>query len=77
MPPSSKYKERKVRTIKPVAVLDVDELDRIITCITMLMGKEKETAQTKLQINHNAKKIQGELKTYRRALTEYYKIKTD
>jgi len=69
-----KYKERKVRTIKPVAVLDIDELDRIITSFTMLMSKERETEQTRLKINHNAKKIQSELKTYRRALTEYYKI---
>jgi hypothetical protein len=77
MPPITKKapkRERKLKTVKPVAVLDIDELDKIITAFSMLMNKENETAQSRININHNAKKLQAELKKYRRHMTEYYKL---
>jgi hypothetical protein len=74
-PTKKPYKrDRKVKTVKPVAVMDVDELDRIITCFSMLIGKDKESAQTKININANARKIQAELRNYRRRMTEYYQL---
>jgi hypothetical protein len=69
-----KKKERMIKTVKPVAVLDIDEFDNILTTLTMLINKESETSQTRININHNAKQLRAELKTYRRRLTEYYKI---
>lgn len=74
--PASKSakKERKIKTVTPVAVFDIVELDKIITCLTMLINKESETAQTRININHNARKLQSELKNYRRRTTEYYKL---
>lgn len=70
----STKKERKIKTVTPVAVFDIVELDKIITCLTMLINKESETAQTRININHNARKLQAELKNYRRRTTEYYKL---
>lgn len=67
-------KERKVKTVTPVAVFDIVELDKIITCLTMLINKEQETAQTRININSNARKMQADLKNYRRRATEYYKL---
>jgi hypothetical protein len=67
-------KERKVKTVTPVAVFDIVELDKIITCLTMLINKDHETAQTRININSNARKIQADLKNYRRQATEYYKL---
>jgi hypothetical protein len=67
-------KERKVKTATPVAVFDIDELDKIITAFSMLINKENETAQTRININHNARKLQSDLKNYRRRMTEYYKL---
>jgi hypothetical protein len=67
-------KERKLKTVSPVAVFDVDELDKIITAFSMLINKENETAQTRLNINANARKLQAELKNYRRSMTQYYKL---
>jgi hypothetical protein len=72
-----KYKMKKVKTIVPVAVLNIDELDRVVTCISMLINKDSETAQTKININKNSKKVLTELLNYRRSLTEYYKIETN
>lgn len=67
-------KERKVKTVKPVAVFDIDELDRIMNAITMLINKEHETDQTRININHNAKKLHTDLRNYKRRMTEYYKL---
>jgi hypothetical protein len=67
-------RERKIKTATPVAVLDVNELDKIITALSMLINKEQETAQTRININSNARKLQSELKNYRRRMTEYYKL---
>jgi len=75
VPAKKPYKrERKVKTVKPVAVLDIDELDKIVTAISMLIGKDKETAQTKINVNSNARKVLNELKNYRRRMTEYYQL---
>ena len=67
-------RERKVKTVNPVAVLDIDEFDKIMTAISMLIGKDKETAQTKININTNARKVLADLKNYRRRMTEWYKL---
>lgn len=67
-------RERKVKTVKPVAVLDIDELDKIVTAISMLIGKDKESAQTKINVNSNARKVLSELRNYRRRMTEYYQL---
>lgn len=75
--PTSKkpYKrERKVKTVKPVAVLDIDEFDKIMTAMSMLIGKDNETVQTKININSNARKVLADLKNYRRRMTEWYKL---
>lgn len=76
MPSIKKYakNERKIKTVTPVAVLDIDELDRILTAFAMLINKEQETPQTRININANARKLQADLRNYRRSLTEYYKL---
>lgn len=73
-PKKTTRKERKLKTVSPVAVLDIDELDRILNALGMLINKEQETAQTRININHNAKKLQADLRNYRRHMTQYYKL---
>lgn len=65
---------RLVKTTIPVAVFDIEELDKMITCLTMLIGKEKEDGLAKIAINANAIKMRDDLKIYRRNATEYFKL---
>lgn len=67
-------KQRKIRTVAPVAVLDKSELERIMNCISMLINKENETPQTRININANARKLQIDLGGYRKALCEYFRL---
>lgn len=67
-------RERKVKTVEPVAVLGIEAYERIMTTMTMLIGKDNETAQTRININFNAKKVLAEMRVYRRRMTEYYRL---
>ncbi|GGH42928.1 hypothetical protein GCM10007423_39920 [Dyadobacter endophyticus] len=77
MPTPSKKsakKERKVKTVTPVAVFDISELDKILNSLGMLINMENETPQTRVNIKANARKLQADLRGYRRRATEYYKL---
>lgn len=67
-------KERKVKTVTPVAVMDISELDKVLNCISMLMNMENLTPQGRVNVKANARSLQGELRNYRRRATEYYKL---
>lgn len=67
-------KERKVKTVTPVAVFDIGELDKILNALGMLINMENETPQTRVNIKANARKLQADLRNYRRSATEYYKL---
>lgn len=71
---NSAKKERKVKTVTPVAVFDISELDKILNALGMLINMENETAQTRVNIKANARKLQADLRNYRRSATEYYKL---
>ena len=66
--------ERRVKTVTPVAVFDIDELDRILNALGMLIGMENQTSQTRVNIKANARNLQADLRNYRRSLTEYFKL---
>ncbi len=73
-PSKSTKKERKVKTVTPVAVMDITELDKILNALGLLINMEHETAQTRVNIKANARKLQAEIRNYRRRATEYYKL---
>ena len=70
----SAKKERKVKTVTPVAVFDIAELDKILNALNMLINMERETVQTRTNIKSNARKLAADIRNYRRRATEYYKL---